>query len=185
MSDDTLYGILLIVLFLATLVSIGTFAARRHVEPEGGTSARKVAPPVRRRTPVRTRTLQPEAQAPDRLTLAIAQLVRTVRGEVPAVPARASAVQPDRRSVPEVPAHVDSDLPTNAQELQHLWQIGLHMQRGRSKAEAIRIVTGVSKGGNQKYMRWSRMVDLAKELPLYRDPHELDKFAAVVDNLEE
>jgi hypothetical protein len=182
MSNDTLIGLVIILVCVGVPITLGCIVARRYINPEEGTPARKAAPEVRRRTPVRTRTLQPEADAPDRLTAAIAHLVRTVRGEVPGVPPRANAVQPPRPVVPEVPVHTDRDLPANAQELQALWQIGLHMQRGRSKADAIRAVTGVSKGGNQKYQRWARMVDLAKEQPLYRDYSELSDLLAVAPN---
>lgn len=168
-GDDTLMGILLIALVLGSLITIGTIAARRRMHAEEDTPARGPAPEVRRRTPIRSRTLHQEAPAPDRLTAAIAQLVRTVRTPGPEVPARAGAVQGDPRKVPEVPISFDPSLPQNARELQALWQIGLHMQRGRSKADAIKMVTGVSKGGNQRYQRWSQMVDLAKEQPLYRE----------------
>ena len=84
-----------------------------------------------------------------------------------------------------MPSTPDSDLPHSPEELYQLAQIILHKQRGRSKADAIRDVTGISKGGNEKYMRWSRMVDLASEPPErfpFREGHPLDKFRVVAND---
>lgn len=163
MSDDTLYGLLLACLAVAIPLSLGILVARRMTGEEEETRGVKSAPEVRRRTPVRSRTLRPEAQAPDRLTEVIAQLMRTVRGEVPSVPGRADAVRGDRARVPEVRVPFDPDLPHSPEELYQLAEAIRHKQRGLSKAEAIQRAFGVSKGGNLRYQRLARMFDLATD----------------------
>lgn len=184
MSDDTLYGLLLACLAVAIPLSLGILVARRMTGEEEETRGAKSAPEVRRRTPVRSRTLRPEAAAPDRLTTAIAQLVRTVRGEVPAVPGRADAVQRERARVPEVPLHADPDLPHSPQELYQLAEAIRHKQRGLSKAEAIQRAFGVSKGGNPKYTRLARMFDLATD-PAGHEAAYRERQARLVEIQEE
>jgi hypothetical protein len=64
-----------------------------------------------------------------------------------------------------VPSTLPDDLSRSHEELYQLGQIILHKQRGQSKADAIRTATEISKGGNAKYQRRSRMVDVATDPP--------------------
>jgi hypothetical protein len=146
-------GMTLMFLFIFFLWIVNKIAAWL----KGGTHA----PTVRRRRPVISRPLRADAVAPDRLGAAVARIVRTAEHARTALARGAVRVQTGA----EVPSTPDLDLPHSPEELYQLAQIILHKQRGRSKADAIRDVTGILKGGNPKYMRWSRMVDLATEPP--------------------
>lgn len=153
MSDDTLLGILLIAVVLGSFITVGVLAARRSAAADDT----PVAPTVRRRRPIRSRTMRAEHLAPDRLSAHVARIVRTAQDVAHRIstPTHAGA---NRADVPDVP---DSDLPRSPQEVWQLAEAVRHKQRGLGKAEAIERAFGVKKGGNPKYTRLARMFDLA------------------------
>jgi hypothetical protein len=156
MQQEPSFGALLALCLVGASGLIFLFWLNHKIRTRG---QHKRAPEVRRRVPIRVAPLRSEAAAPGAVRRTVARVVRTAENARTAFAQGAAGVQTGA----DVQGTPDSDLPHSPEELYQLGQIILHKQRGRSKADAIRDVTGVSKGGNPKYQRWSRMVDLATE----------------------
>lgn len=166
------FGMLILVLLFVGFVQIyggrvERREARRHDPP---------APQVQPHPRVTSRPLRSDGPAPSGLRASLAPMVRTAieaahRVRTPSAEGAAGA------NVQDAPA---DDLPHSPEELYQLTQAILHKQRGASKAEAIQRAFGVSKGGNPKYQRLSRMFDLATEPPDRYTPLDSDQRPAVL-----